>query len=423
MVNSKGIEKEMKGIPNSEVEIIRKIFCGAAPVLKNQAKCKQAPLGFLSAPEPSPIEYAYINNPNGTIRWIFPIEGKRPTHLSLYNSHGLKPMVYRLASRALYKMGLSKHLYSGTLEIPFEWDQVFKELIEKVPHDNFAIFTGTTGENRKSIIALENEGHVSNFIKLAHTDKAQKLLQHESYALTILNQRSFRFLDYPKLSKSPTDRAVILSNIKPTKAKTSSKIGKLHLQMLKEMYRHFWHARILIDTPFYKEVRSNIAHIYEATVKDPSLDKQAIARLANGLKVLLQSLNIKSTCEMSFSHGDFTPWNCFMGKDKLHVYDWELAYESMPLLYDFFHFNYQSGILLQRNSFDGIRSNIEKALNSQEGKAIVKIHNIDVGLHHRLYLLYVISYYLRIYVDEPQVHMQVHWLIRTWDEALKYWLN
>ena len=44
--------------------------------------------------------------------------------------------------------------------------------------------------------------------------------------------------------------------------------------------------------------------------------------------------------------------------------------------------------------------------------------DIDPQRYHKLYLLAIVSYYLRIYMDEAEVHMQVHWLIQTWRQAL-----
>ena len=46
-------------------------------------------------------------------------------------------------------------------------------------------------------------------------------------------------------------------------------------------------------------------------------------------------------------------------------------------------------------------------------------YHLDLSIYYQLYLLHLISYYLKIYVNEPNVHMQVHWLLHTWDMALQ----
>ena len=75
------------------------------------------------------------------------------------------------------------------------------------------------------------------------------------------------------------------------------------------------------------------------------------------LRRLQHELAAAGTVPVSMSHGDFTPWNMYLGAQKLHLYDWELSCR-LPLLYDLFHFEFQSAILIRHQSFPSIRKRI-----------------------------------------------------------------
>ncbi len=48
------------------------------------------------------------------------------------------------------------------------------------------------------------------------------------------------------------------------------------------------------------------------------------------------------------SHGDFTPWNTRVQNDKLIAFDWEFYKKSTPALFDLFHFELQTGVLMRK---------------------------------------------------------------------------
>ena len=58
-------------------------------------------------------EYLYINNTDGSIRWIFPKKLKYPTFLKLYNSQSLKAKLFSLAIKFLFYLNLKTLVKSG----------------------------------------------------------------------------------------------------------------------------------------------------------------------------------------------------------------------------------------------------------------------------------------------------------------------
>ena len=109
-------------------------------------------------------KFAYINNPNGTIRWIFPADQKWPIYLSLYNSAHFKAQVYKFLSKLSYGLGQGKRLWSGQFRIPADLSSALLNELDRLQPDAYAIFTGTPGENRKSVLCLSNQKQLSQFM-------------------------------------------------------------------------------------------------------------------------------------------------------------------------------------------------------------------------------------------------------------------
>ena len=128
---------------------------------------------------------------------------------------------------------------------------------------------------------------------------------------------------------------------------------------------------------------------------------------------------VEAEVPVSISHGDFTPWNMYMDSNRLYVYDWELAKNGIPMLFDLFHFVFQSQVLLHRKDFTDVKENIKQVLNTASAQSIIHKYDINTNLHYKLYLLFNISYYMRIYMSERELLTQSHWMIDAWLDALQ----
>ena len=365
------------------------------------------------------LQFDYIKNPTGTVRWFFPKTNAYPTHLALYNSAHFKARVYKLLTSLTFKLGLKRKLFSGGFTVSFTEPLPLMELLDQIPHDSYAVFTGTVGENRKSVIALNQGTETTHFIKLAHTLKAERLLEREVETLALLRSKLLPGMVFPRLHAASHASAAVLSNVKPPAGRESAHLEVLHIRAIVDIALQFKQRRILADTPFFKEIQKNLSVIERQEIADSRLNPQQIGRIAQLLQQVYTQIDERLVVQLSLAHGDFTPWNMYLSQDKVHVYDWELARQQMPLLYDWYHFIYQSGVLLIRQNYQEIQREIKKSFRLPGAKRFLDSQYADPDFYHRLYLLHVVSYYLKIYMEEPQVHMQVHWLLDVWEKALK----
>ena len=136
------------------------------------------------------------------------------------------------------------------------------------------------------------------------------------------------------------------------------------------------------------------------------------------MKTILESLNTEKEISFAYGHNDFTPWNMFIENNHLYLFDWELAKNDIVLLYDFFHFIFQSQILISKSDYKSIYEVIVTHIkNNTKLKDIIQKYNIDINENYKLYLLYTVSYYLDKYNNQEKLHDQVFWLIDVWFDA------
>jgi hypothetical protein len=136
------------------------------------------------------------------------------------------------------------------------------------------------------------------------------------------------------------------------------------------------------------------------------------------MNTIFQSLDTKKEISFAYGHNDFTPWNMFVENNHLYLFDWELARKDVILLYDFFHFIFQSQILISKSDYKTIFEVITTHIkNNSKLKDIIKKYNIDINENYKLYLLYTVSYYLDKYNNQETFYKQIYWIINIWDET------
>ena len=355
---------------------------------------------------------SYINNPDKTIRWIYPSDLKHPDFLNLYNANSIKARVYKTTIKNAYKIGLKQKFASGKMTF---FANKKTRLLKDVRLSDFAIFTGTVGENRKAIATICEDGVCKEFAKIAISKTARNLIFNESQQLEYLSQFSFEKLYIPKSNLNKD--CLLVENVMPANnIMENNSFSQLHLEALFNLYAIDVTAKPIVQLQFFHDIKANIAKVARIEVKN-ELNKTDCTALAESLSTLLSTCDEDTMIPNATAHGDFTPWNMYITQDTLHLFDWELSKKEMPLLLDGFHFIFQNHILINRSSYNEIKENVK--LFETSVMELSQQYQIDFNLHFRLYLIYNISYYLPLYMQQENLHPQVFWLLDIWKEAVK----
>lgn len=364
--------------------------------------------------------FLFINNPDGTIRWIFPSTNRSPSHLQLYNASGWKAKAYRFASMLLFGLGAKKILASGSFTIKSKEPLLHLEGLNGIPFDQYSIFTGTVSTGRKAIMELSTQGATSHFLKIPIEEEANRYLLREFQELDRMKTLSFDYLKIPGVRR--VANGILLDNIKPPRPRNSVELEPIHLDALEELYDKTAKETTFRALPFYEEISQNLKQLEECRdlIVAP-LRRDQINGMIQRLNLLYKDDIFDKKGIIANAHGDFTPWNMYLTDFHVHAYDWELAKEQMPLLFDCFHFLFQTGILIRSFSWTEISQQFESLRQSPFISRLTKKHSIDFDIYVKSYLLYTISSYLPRYIRQKPLHTQAFWLIDAWEAALEDW--
>lgn len=347
-----------------------------------------------------------INNPDGTIRWIWPDHLKKPLFLKFYNITSFRSKLFATLIDLIFILHLQKFIFK-IICVYIEPSKHLHPLFSV--HDNWALFTGTTGPNRKAIFHVQDKVQ-SSFIKVAYTDSARSLLYNESRAIKNIEHAGIHSYSNPNII-GRTEDFLQITDISGDGLRCSE-FNQVHIEALKSMSDQSHNKSTLKEVAAWKEMRENLKTI--VLKKDPRIPKGLLQKLT----ALTENIDDAIIIETSISHGDFTPWNMYVKDDRMYIYDWELSRNSMPLGFDAFHFIIQQGILSDRKSWVDIHNEIRTKLTSSNFSILSRTAEPNVDLYLKLYLILNTITYLEIYSRQEKWHPQISWLLNTWNEAL-----
>ena len=349
--------------------------------------------------------FYFIPNPDSTIRWIYPKSLKKPSFLSFYSTSSTRAKILASIFRLSFYFRLNKKI-----ELEVFKDSIIDRIIKQYKDFNYSIFTGTIGINRKAIIELNQNNSTKYFVKVALTEQSKDLINNEKTILNKLNKYPYQSLTIPKIIESDKDY-ITIDNIAPKNQTQSSTLNEIHLNALDEIYSKTIDTKSIQDSTYFEVIKENIAVLSNRSL-NKNFNKNKIENLIKNMKTILESLNTEKEISFAYGHNDFTPWNMFVENNHLYLFDWELAKNDIVLLYDFFHFIFQSQILISKSDYKSIYEVIVTLIkNNSRLKDIVQKYNIDINENYKLYLLYTVSYYLDKYNNQEKLHDQVFWLI------------
>ena len=352
------------------------------------------------------IEVLSINNPDGTIRWFWPASSRRPLFLKFYHTRGFKAKVFSFLIRVIFILRLQRLVFN---KLSFQASGSHSLSGITPTHNDWAVFTGTVGPNRK-IIMYRIGKNTGTFVKIPLGSKSEGLLENEFSTLEWLRLSSLSSFTFPSVSKD-NSKAISLADI-ALGGERQDKFSECHSNVIREIIKKTGRSRTVETLPIWIETLQRFTEI----------KKQKDIRIPSGMLRKLEDLIAQTpnnqVIDVCMSHGDFTPWNMYCQQDgSLALYDWELSRMDMPYGYDAFHFVIQNSILVRRASWKQIQSELQKLLFSSTS-LMGSLTSSEQQLYLRFYLIINVVYYLSIYKEQQVWHQQVEWLIDTWNEAL-----
>ena len=238
------------------------------------------------------------------------------------------------------------------------------------------IYTGAPGKFQKFTCKVKNKKNDSlSFLKIGMKGHSVKRINNETNALELINQHSFQRFSAPKVDLFLRTRdwsGILQGNIVDHEDKYNENITLADLECITEVYTTVGYKKITIEDYL-------VASPFPCTAKT--------------------SQNISSkTIYLGYSHGDFIPWNRFIGAQKIKIVDWEIS-KYRPLFYDLFTFIMVVNITEGKKTKQTVLECIEQGillLNMQGKKISISQSSIPV------YLLLAASELLQHYKDSSE---------------------
>lgn len=357
-----------------------------------------------------------IKNKDHSIRWMIPVVMATPNFLNFYNSPTFLSKIYKIIFKLIYLVKLQSLLFD-TVTVSCQ-SSLERYVPRSLSYDSISVFTGTSGENRKIILGLIENNRPVHYVKIGISRSSCINIENESKILKRLALKEFNSFEHPLITDSVQDNSIIVSNIRPEVVVSNSSFSKRHAKFIYEIGKKYSNLQTIGSLVILDEIITYINSLKDGGFCDNGLDSNLVYRSVSRIDEIISNLKTDELVNTSISHGDFTPWNMFLGEEKLHVYDWELSREGIPILFDYFHFIYQSNILSGDNSIDTITHLLDETSQYPEMVALLKEFKINFKVVHALYLCHTIAYYLNLYTKQEPLHQQAHWLVTTWDMAL-----
>jgi thymidylate kinase len=347
-----------------------------------------------------------LNNPDGSPRWICSKQSKKPLFLNFYMVNNFRSSIFARVIRTIFAFKLQGVVFKKQIVFvkPFE----NKQPIIDLTRTNWAIFTGTVGPNNKMLVFQENESG-NSFFKIATTKQAQKIIENEEKTIQKVSTFNSSYFYIPKI-KSSVEKCLEIQDISNLSLRYNS-LEKVHINALQEINKL---DKKVVDWKLFSDNLS-----IDKNFQD--LEDIQDKRIPRGIIKKLKQLREQSQTEeihLGFSHGDFTPWNMYKDGEKMALYDWELANNNFPIGFDAFHFILQKGILIERKSWKTIRTEIDAIITPEVISMWTDGREKSVEKYLKYYLLANTTHYLEIYSKQKEWHVQIQWLLDTWNEAI-----
>ena len=359
-------------------------------------------------------------------RWIIPLDNRRVASDSLrfYNPGSLKGKLFKQIVSNLAYLGIQRVWGRYRLLVASKEDaqdaslSAFLQELLRVRDICLAFSTGTPGYYRKTTAqVMSKDGRALAYAKIASTPQAQRLLMQEAKVLRRLAELRLSTGHVPRLLYSGQfhgNELLVQSAQSGKTRKSSRRLDRRHIEFLADIFNQTNTWNPFLESDYWIRIKKDFELLRER------ISDKWQRRLENGLEICESTLANKAI-PMGLCHRDFVPWNTYLERGHLYVFDWEYAVEQGIPFWDIFHFVFFPAMLIARCSGKRLiarrRGREFKQLLMQYAENI----GVDVALVPVCFLLYLVEvscFYLDMFACDGLQDTQREWLQKTWTEML-----
>lgn len=324
-----------------------------------------------------------LTNADGKV-WLMPARNMRVA-MGLYQPSGMKGKLLKVMFPYLHGIGLVNRVIRAE-RMKYQLQKKYDKLINEIFHisnPEFSIFLGTPSARQKMTIQVSKGTQILGYIKVAQNEEINILFEKESKMLAFLASKGIEYIPIPLFcGKVADDFVFVQSTYKTCQSNVWHLWTSLHADFVMRLHQNTTLHIPFVETEFYAELSYLKSHIAQIALKDKTLFQKSIEIVNN---------YFETKDEYSCLHADFTPWNMFVDRSHLCVFDFEYSGYTYPPYMDMVH--YQLQLFLLERCYG-----IEKAFNGLEKfKSQILIHVENADMLIIAYLIHILSFYMQLY--------------------------
>ena len=335
-----------------------------------------------------------ITNADGK-SWLLPAKNMRVA-LNLYQPSGRNGKLLKALFPWLHKLPfVRKAIKAETISCTLQ--QELKELLLGIFNCadlEFAIFEGTPSVHQKMTIQLSCGSKILGYCKASDNEEILQLFEKEVATLTLLAQKGVT--NIPQALHCGTLRngvhIFVQSTAKTTKSQVVHTWGALQERFLATLHEKTKQTLPFEDSDYSRALTALQEHIDWL----PAPGRDVVTTAIEGVMAEYCGKMV----EFSACHADFTPWNMFVERGRLFVFDFEYAALTYPTEIDRCHFELQTAIYKEKLDTMQI---VDKYIKNNKNK-------------YKEYLLSILSLYaIR---EKGEYSPQMLYIIDRWTNIL-----
>lgn len=273
-------------------------------------------------------------------RWLLSTEDFKLS-LCLFHPNNWKGKLFRSAIIVLHKLHCVTILPAVSV-VNYELDKhIYKHLtiVYRCSRFDYSIYSNDDGITPKQTIQVVNSGVILGYCHLSDSDKLLPKFEYEQEFLNYIKDKSIEDIPIPLYLGVCDNKAIFCQSTIMTKnSRYSNSWNEIHTEFLKLLL-----SKTEIVLPFEQTDFYHLLLKFE-NISSQINDNNNICVLKEGIDNIFKVYQNKIV-HFCACHWDFTPWNMFVEKENLFVFDWEYAQKSFPPFIDYFHFFTQDCIL------------------------------------------------------------------------------
>lgn len=312
-----------------------------------------------------------LQNNDGKV-WFLPSKNLK-TALQIYQPSGKTGKILKNFLPWLHKIRLVRNklnISQENLELNKELLDITKKVF-KTDKVHYSLFCGTPSVHQKITIQFFMDNNILGYCKISENPDVKSLFLHENKILDTLKDLNVSGIPLCLYCREKNNQGIFIQSTKKTSHSYSpSYWTPLHSQFIEELRVKTIKPVLFEESDLYSSLKSLKSNIN-------LLPPQFADIISSHLDKVITE-HIGKTMEYSAFHADFTPWNMFIDKGQIFVFDWEYAQLTYPPLLDKYHFHIQQMIHVKHWEPEKIMEELKK-------EEWVNIEQL------RLYLLDIIS--------------------------------